>query len=107
MLIQYAYIRPRSQFGKQCFFEETDPIVEENILPNPELMRDYIHRSRCHRGVQKSEQFALHEVRESLSMDGTKFELFGMLYIAFVTWTTVRNFRSKPREGKKNDSSWK
>ncbi|CAL1682710.1 unnamed protein product [Lasius platythorax] len=23
MLIQYAYIKPRSQFGKQCFFEET------------------------------------------------------------------------------------
>lgn len=63
MLIQQAYIKLRSQFGKQCFFEESDPIVEENILPDPELMQHYIHRSHCHRGVQKSEQFALHEVR--------------------------------------------
>jgi len=61
MLIQYAYIKPRSQFGKQCLFEEADSIVQ-NILPDPELMRNYIHMSHCHRGVQKSQQFAIHEV---------------------------------------------
>ncbi|KYN19471.1 Dynein intermediate chain 3, ciliary [Trachymyrmex cornetzi] len=63
MLIQYAYIKPRSQFGKQCFFGETDSIVQENILPDPELMRNYIHMSHCHRGVQMSKQFALHETQ--------------------------------------------
>ncbi|EZA62230.1 Dynein intermediate chain 3, ciliary [Ooceraea biroi] len=63
MLIHYAYIKPRSQFGKQCIFEKTDSIVEENILPSPKLMQDYILRSRCHRDVQKSEQFSLHEMQ--------------------------------------------
>ncbi|KYM78885.1 Dynein intermediate chain 3, ciliary [Atta colombica] len=62
MLIQYAYIKPRSQFGKQCLFEEADSIVQ-NILPDPELMRNYIHMSHCHRGVQKSQQFAFHEMQ--------------------------------------------
>lgn len=64
MLIQYEYIKPRSKFGKQCFFEETDPTVQENILPDPELMRDYTSMSHCHRGVQICEQYALHEVRK-------------------------------------------
>ncbi|XP_018313159.1 dynein intermediate chain 3, ciliary [Mycetomoellerius zeteki] len=63
MLIQYAYIKPRSQFGKQCFFGETDSIVQENILPDPKLMRNYIYMSHCHRGVQMSKQFALHEMQ--------------------------------------------
>ncbi|KYN06592.1 Dynein intermediate chain 3, ciliary [Cyphomyrmex costatus] len=63
MLIQYAYIKPRSQFGKQCFFGETDPIIQENILPDPKLMRNYIHTSHCHRGVQIPKQFALHEIQ--------------------------------------------
>ncbi|KAG5329903.1 DYI3 protein, partial [Acromyrmex charruanus] len=62
MLIQYAYIKPRSHFGKQCFFEGKDSI-QENILPDPELMRNYIHMSHCHRGVQMSKQFALHEMQ--------------------------------------------
>ncbi|KAL6259716.1 hypothetical protein P5V15_009629 [Pogonomyrmex californicus] len=63
MFIQYAYIKTRSQFGKQCFFGETDPIVQENILPDPKLMRNYIHMKYCHRGVQMSKQFALHEMQ--------------------------------------------
>ncbi|XP_018351599.1 PREDICTED: dynein intermediate chain 3, ciliary-like [Trachymyrmex septentrionalis] len=63
MLIQYAYIKPRSQFGKQCFFGRTDSIVQENILPDSKLMRDYVHVSHCHRGVQMSKQLALHEMQ--------------------------------------------
>ncbi|KAG5308272.1 DYI3 protein, partial [Acromyrmex insinuator] len=62
MHIQYAYIKPRSHFGKQCFFEGKDSI-QENILPDPELMRNYIHMSHCRRGVQMSKQFALHEMQ--------------------------------------------
>ncbi|XP_011880522.1 PREDICTED: dynein intermediate chain 3, ciliary-like [Vollenhovia emeryi] len=63
MLIHYTYIKPRSQFGKQCFFGETDPIVQENILPDPELMRNYTRMSHCRRGIQMSKQFALHEMQ--------------------------------------------
>lgn len=78
MLIQYAYIKPRSQFGKQCFFEESEINVEENIQPDPRLMRRYVQRSRCDRGAQESAQFALHEVRESPGRKGTKFGSFGI-----------------------------
>lgn len=68
MLIQYAYIKPRSQFGKQSFFEETDPIMQENILPDPEFTRDCIHLSHCYCDVRKSEDFTLNQVKKSLQV---------------------------------------
>ncbi|EFN79166.1 Dynein intermediate chain 2, axonemal [Harpegnathos saltator] len=62
MLIQYAYIKPRSQFGKQCFFDGSEVNVQD-IPPDPQLMRDYVQRSHRDRGEQKSAQFALHEMQ--------------------------------------------
>ncbi|XP_024940578.1 dynein intermediate chain 3, ciliary-like isoform X2 [Cephus cinctus] len=65
MEIQYVYVKTRSQFGKQCFFDEFGPSVDENIATNPEITADYITRNPCHVGVQKSKQYALHEIQTS------------------------------------------
>jgi len=64
MLIQYGYLKQRSQYGKQCIFEETDPVVEVNIQPQPKFMERYVRRRYCHRGVQNCKQLALHKVRK-------------------------------------------
>ena len=63
MEIQYVHVKTRSQFGKQCIFDDEGPTVDEHIIPNRELMEDYIYRNPCHTGVQTSKQFAVHEVR--------------------------------------------
>jgi len=64
MLIQYAYLKQRLKFGKQCIFEQTDPIIETNIQPEPKFMRKYITRPYCNRAVQSCKQFALHKVKK-------------------------------------------
>ncbi|KAL2712843.1 dynein axonemal intermediate chain 2-like isoform X1 [Vespula squamosa] len=60
---KYVYIKKRNQFGKQCFFEDIGPIVEENILPEPSLARNYIKQSITHRSTQEAPQYAIHEIQ--------------------------------------------
>ncbi|KAG7210502.1 hypothetical protein KM043_012023 [Ampulex compressa] len=76
MLIQYAYIKARSQFGKQCIFDDVGPAVEEHILPDSELDQNYIQQRKCDRGVQKSSQLALHELQTTSAPEKTT----GMLH---------------------------
>ncbi|KAK1130138.1 hypothetical protein K0M31_019822 [Melipona bicolor] len=62
MLTEHAYIKPRSQFGKHCNFR-TEYAAEENIMPQPQLMRNYVIRAYTHRETQMSKQYAVHEVQ--------------------------------------------
>lgn len=62
MLTEYAYVKPRSQFGKYCNFR-IECVAEENVMPEPRLMRNYTIRAYTHREVQTSKQYAVHEVR--------------------------------------------
>lgn len=57
------HVKTRSQFGKQCIFDDEGPMIDENILPDRQLMDDYIYRSPCHTGVQNTKQLAIHEVK--------------------------------------------
>ena len=58
----YVYVKKRSEFGKQCIFNIEDPKIDELVLPDPKLFESYIVQNPCHKGVQVSKQFALHEV---------------------------------------------
>ncbi|XP_026666893.1 dynein intermediate chain 3, ciliary-like [Ceratina calcarata] len=62
MLTQYAYIKPRYQFGKQCIFSDAFVAIED-IYPNPEFPQDYVLKAHCHRGTSMQKQYALHEVQ--------------------------------------------
>ncbi|XP_043519799.1 dynein intermediate chain 3, ciliary-like [Frieseomelitta varia] len=62
MLTEYAYIKPRSQFGKHCNFR-TEYTAEENIMPQPQLMHNYVIHPYTHRKTQMSKQYAVHEVQ--------------------------------------------
>lgn len=65
MNTQYVYVKQRSEFGKQCVFNIDGPNhdIENDVMPCPEDMDDYIVRDYCHTGLQKSKRFASHEVR--------------------------------------------
>lgn len=63
---KYVYIKKRNQFGKQCFFEDIGPTVEEDIVPEPRLNKSFIHQEINHGSTQESVQYALHEVRSDL-----------------------------------------
>nr|KAF7421988.1 hypothetical protein H0235_009824 [Vespula pensylvanica] len=60
---KYVYTKKRSQFGKQCFFEDVGPIVEENIFPNPSLNKSYIKQRIINHETQETVQYALHKIQ--------------------------------------------
>jgi len=55
-------LKTRDQFGKPCSFAIREPQIDEEIMPNPELMDNYYLSSYCDIGVQNVKQLALHEV---------------------------------------------
>ncbi|XP_076680480.1 dynein axonemal intermediate chain 2-like [Andrena cerasifolii] len=65
MEIKKVYVKTRADFGKQCMFDLTDPIMDMEILPNPSDMNQYVTRSHCHAGMQHSTHMAHHEVQTS------------------------------------------
>lgn len=64
---KYVYTKKRSQFGKQCFFEDVGPIVEENIFPDPSLNKSYIKQRIINSETQEAVQYALHKVTSNLT----------------------------------------
>ncbi|KAF5286702.1 hypothetical protein FQA39_LY16185 [Lamprigera yunnana] len=44
MELQYVYQRKRSEFGRQCLFSDKGPDLIDNLLPNKELLQQYITR---------------------------------------------------------------
>jgi len=57
-----VFLKTRDQFGKQCNFAITEQIDEE-IMPDPKLMKDYYIKTYRDTGIQHIKQMALHEVR--------------------------------------------
>lgn len=51
MEIAYAYTKPRSEFGKQCFFADGPTQVLESILPTDEYDDTYVQRNPRSVGV--------------------------------------------------------
>lgn len=64
MEIKQVFVKKRSEFGKQCIFDDSEVTVEENIFPNRDFMKDYVNMNPVHRAVQISKQFAVHEVKK-------------------------------------------
>ncbi|KAH0540922.1 hypothetical protein KQX54_020523 [Cotesia glomerata] len=63
MEIKQVFVKKRSQFGKQCIFDDSEVTVEENIFPNHDAMKDYVRINPVDKAVQISKQFAVHEVQ--------------------------------------------
>ncbi|KZC05587.1 Dynein intermediate chain 3, ciliary [Dufourea novaeangliae] len=77
MELKKVYVKKRTDFGKQCMFDLTDPVLDVNMYPNPSDMRDYIMRTHCHIRAQKSTQLAGHKVS---STDGATSRNSGMCH---------------------------
>ena len=60
--LQYIYTKKRSEFGRQCLFVDERPVMLENLMPNPEMMQDYIFMNPVNQGTQCSSLLAEHEV---------------------------------------------
>ncbi|XP_076621609.1 dynein intermediate chain 3, ciliary [Colletes latitarsis] len=65
MEIRKVYVKMRAEFGKQCIFDTSDPVLDVDIKPDPTCMNDYVLKSHCYVGVQHSKQLALHGVQTS------------------------------------------
>uniref|UniRef100_A0A1B6H019 Dynein intermediate chain 3, ciliary n=1 Tax=Cuerna arida TaxID=1464854 RepID=A0A1B6H019_9HEMI len=59
---QYVYTKKRSEFGRQCIFNDEGPKIVDNLLPNKALIDEYILRDPVHRGVQCSKTYAEHDL---------------------------------------------
>jgi dynein intermediate chain 2 len=57
-----VFLKTREQFGKQCSFSMREAQIDEEIMPNPELMDNYYVSSYYDIGIQNVKQLALHEV---------------------------------------------
>jgi dynein intermediate chain 2 len=62
MDMQYVYSKKRSEFGRQCLFVDDGPKLMENIMPNKELLNEYIVKNPVSRSTQCSNVLAEHEV---------------------------------------------
>ncbi|XP_076657429.1 dynein axonemal intermediate chain 2 [Halictus rubicundus] len=63
MEVKRVFVKKRFEFGKQCLLFACEPTLDVDIPPNPAEMRNYITRSQCHVGPQKSTQLAAHEAQ--------------------------------------------
>uniref|UniRef100_A0A0C9RU86 Dnai2 protein n=1 Tax=Fopius arisanus TaxID=64838 RepID=A0A0C9RU86_9HYME len=63
MEVEYVYVKSRSQFGKQCIFDDSGVTIEENIVSNPEMMGRYKRKDPLNTATQNTRQFAIHEVQ--------------------------------------------
>ncbi|XP_076293039.1 dynein axonemal intermediate chain 2-like [Lasioglossum baleicum] len=63
MEIKKVYVKKRLEFGKQCTWSESYPTLDVDIPPNPSELQQYILRTECHVGLQKSTQLAAHEAQ--------------------------------------------
>lgn len=75
MEIQYVYLKTRSQFGKQCIFDDSGVTIEEDIVSNAQFKADYVDKNPINNAVQNSKQFAVHEVMniDTISCTKTKY----------------------------------
>ena len=65
MDIQYVYTRKRSEFGRATNFSDRPAEILVEILPNLDLLREFIYRNPVDVSVQNSIQFSSHEVMAS------------------------------------------
>ncbi|XP_033212964.1 dynein intermediate chain 2, axonemal-like [Belonocnema kinseyi] len=59
----HVYVKTRALLGKQCIFNIQNPYIDEIISPEPSLYDNYILQNTCHKSVQVSKQFSLHEAQ--------------------------------------------
>lgn len=62
MEIVYAYVKKRSEFGKQCNFSDRQAELNIDIPPNPELAEQFVERNPVDTGSQCSTSMSEHEV---------------------------------------------
>lgn len=61
MEVEYVYTKKRSEFGRQCLFAESGTKLLEDVIPNKELLQQYVLENPVHRGTQLSKEYAEHE----------------------------------------------
>jgi hypothetical protein len=65
MDIQYVYTKKRNQLGRPTNFSDRPAEILAEILPNLNLLQEFIYRNPVEIGVQNSIQLSEHEVRTS------------------------------------------
>lgn len=72
MDIQYVYTRKRSELARATNFSVRPAEILVEILPNLDLLREFIYRNPVEVSVQNSIQFSSHEVNTSRSQVESK-----------------------------------
>jgi dynein intermediate chain 2 len=62
MDIQYVYTKKRNQLGRPVYFNDQPAEILAEILPNLNLLNEFIYRNPVDIGVQNSIQLSEHEV---------------------------------------------
>eukprot|EP00118_Oscarella_pearsei_P004729 m.20661 g.20661 ORF g.20661 m.20661 type:complete len:748 (+) comp28058_c0_seq1:430-2673(+) len=62
MEIVYVYTKKRSEFGRQCNFDDRQAEIHLDILPNDEIASQFIDRDPCHVAIQNAPEMSEHEV---------------------------------------------
>ena len=73
MDLQYVYTRKRHQLGKTNIFTDQPAETLAEIVPNVELLKNFIYRNPVEIGIQNSIPFSAHEVTRSMRSS----DLFG------------------------------
>ena len=62
MDIQYVYTKKRNQFGRPTNFSDRSAEILAEIVPNFNLLEEFIYRNPVEIGIQNSIQLSEHEV---------------------------------------------
>lgn len=62
MEIVHVYTKKRAEFGRQCNFSDRQAELHVDIVPDNELVSDFVERNPCHNGLQCVPEMSEHEV---------------------------------------------
>ncbi|XP_065826418.1 dynein axonemal intermediate chain 2-like isoform X2 [Oscarella lobularis] len=62
MEIVYVYTKKRSEFGRQCNFQDRQAEIHTDIGPDESIAAQFINRDPCHAAIQNAPEMSEHEV---------------------------------------------
>lgn len=62
MYNNYTYGKFRRDYGRQCRFTKTGPIVSVNLMPDPSLEEQWVPKNPVNRSTNKGIEWSEHEV---------------------------------------------
>lgn len=92
MEIRQVIVKKRVQFGKQCIFDEDNPELLFDILPDPKLKDNWLGKEVYDADVQVSKQFAVHEVISSNSFKSLLSSFLFYIFFICINYNNTKAF---------------